>query len=226
MNDETVQLTPYTLKELKDYYKCCYADFSDETFESLVKRLELPLDKRLSAFSKGMKRQAIVVLALSSKTKYLLLDEAFDGLDPAMRKIIKQLITDELCDRNATMIVSSHNITEINELCDRAMLMHKGKVIFANDIDDIKSGFSKIQIAFKNKETKRENVEGAGVEVMDFKTFGSVAQIIARGSEDEVMQKLKWLNPEILEIVPLTLEEIFIYELEVRGYGKNILDEN
>lgn len=226
VNDETIQYSSLTLKDLKKYYAGYYADFSEEIFDRLTSKLNLPQNKRMSQFSKGMKRQAVVIAALACKTKYLMLDEAFDGLDPAMRKIIKTMIVDELIDRNATLIVSSHNVTEINELCDRAMLIHQGHLIFADEIDEIKSGFCKIQIAFANRQPNVEEFKNEGIDVMQFSALGSVAQVIARGSSDEIMAKLKLKDPVILELVPLTLEEIFIYELEVRGYGTDILKEN
>ncbi len=225
VNDETVQYSALTVKELGKYYKNYYADFSDDTYERLIKSLDLPQNKKLSAFSKGMKRQAIVAAALACRTKYIMLDEAFDGLDPTMRKIIKQLIVDEILDRRATLIVSSHNVTEISELCDRAMLIHKGKLIFADDIDEVKSGFAKIQIALKDGLFIREKAEQAGIEVMDFKSIGKVCTIIARGGREDILAKLAVFSPVVLELVPLTLEEIFIYEMEVRGYG-NIIDKD
>lgn len=225
VNDETVQYSAFTVKELGKYYKNHYDNFSDETYERLIKSLDLPENKKLSAFSKGMKRQAIVAAALACNTKYIMLDEAFDGLDPAMRKIIKQMIVDEMIDRQATLIVSSHNITEISELCDRAMLIHKGKLIFADDIDEIKSGFEKIQIVLKDGEFTREMAEQAGIEVMDFKAIGKVCTIIARGSREDILTKLAVFSPAVLELIPLTLEEIFIYEMEVRGYG-SIIDQD
>lgn len=226
VNDETIQYSTYTLKDLKNYYAGYYPEFSTEIFDRLTGKLNLPTNKRLSQFSKGMKRQAVVIAALACKTKYLMLDEAFDGLDPAMRKIIKTMIIDELIDRNATLIVSSHNITEINELCDRAMLIHQGNLIFADEIDQIKSGFCKIQIAFNDRQPDADSLRAAGVDIMQFSCVGSVAQVIARGVPDRIMPALKAMKPVILELVPLTLEEIFIYELEVRGYGADILKEN
>ena len=123
VNDETVQYARFTLDGLAKFYASYYDSFSFEIYERLVNQLQLPRNKRMSEFSKGMKRQAVVIIGLSCNTKYLLLDEAFDGLDPAMRRFIKQIIINELVDRQATMIVSSHNIVEINELCDRAMLI-------------------------------------------------------------------------------------------------------
>ena len=226
VNDETIQYSTYTLKDLKNYYKCYYPQFSEEVFDRLTDKLSLPQNKRMSQFSKGMKRQAVVVAALSCKTKYIMLDEAFDGLDPAMRKIIKTMIVDELMDRDAAMIVSSHNVAEINELCDRAMLIHQGHLIFAGEVDEIKSCFCKLQTSLGSRQMTKEMAEAAGLEVMQFSTLGSVAQLIVRGGAEDCLAKLKGLSPILLEAVPLTLEEIFIYELEVRGYGADILKEN
>lgn len=222
VNDETVQYSKFTLDGLAKYYASYYDSFSFAIYERLVKQLGLPRNKRMSEFSKGMKRQAVVIIGLSCNTAYLLLDEAFDGLDPAMRRFIKQIIINELIDRQATMIVSSHNIAEINELCDRAMLIHQGQMIFADEIDNIKSGFGKIQLARKNGAVTPEELKAAGLDVMQYNVTGSVAQAVVRGSETDITEKIGTFGCEIGEFIPLTLEEIFIYELEARGYGSDI----
>ncbi len=222
VNDETVQYARFTLDGLAKFYASYYDSFSFEIYERLVNQLQLPRNKRMSKFSKGMKRQAVVIIGLSCNTKYLLLDEAFDGLDPAMRRFIKQIIINELVDRQATMIVSSHNIVEINELCDRAMLIHQGQMIFADEIDNIKSGFGKIQLARKSGAVTSDELKNAGFDVMQYSVMGSVSQAVVRGSEEEITAKTNAFNCEISEFIPLTLEEIFIYELEARGYGSNI----
>lgn len=224
VNDETVQYAKFTLDGLAKYYASYYESFSFEIYERLVKQLQLPRNKRMSDFSKGMKRQAVVIIGLSCNTQYLLLDEAFDGLDPAMRRFIKQIIINELIDRQATMVVSSHNIVEINELCDRAMLIHQGQMIFADEIDNIKSGFGKIQLARKSGAVTPEELKNAGLEVMQYTVMGSVAQAVVRGSETDITDKLGAFGCEISEFIPLTLEEIFIYELEARGYGSNVIN--
>lgn len=222
VNDETVQYTKFTLDGLAAYYKSYYDSFSQETYERLAEQLKLPRGKRMSEFSKGMKRQAVVLIGLSCHTKYLLLDEAFDGLDPAMRRFIKQIIVDELVDRQATLVVSSHNITEINELCDRAMLIHQGQMIFADEIDKIRSGFGKIQLARKSGAVTEDELKGAGLDLVQYTAAGSVAQAVVRGAEAEIAEKTAPLGADIFEFIPLTLEEIFIYELEARGYGSSI----
>ena len=223
VNDETVQYTRFTLDGLAKYYASYYDSFSFEIYSRLAAQLQLPRNKRMSEFSKGMKRQAVVIIGLSCNTKYLLLDEAFDGLDPAMRRFIKQIIVNELIDRQATMVVSSHNIVEINELCDRAMLIHQGQMIFADEIDNIKSGFGKIQLARRSGAVTPEELKDAGLDVMQYSVMGSVAQAIVRGTEEDITAKINTINSEISEFIPLTLEEIFIYELEARGYGANII---
>lgn len=222
VNDETVQYAKFTLDGLAKYFASYYDSFSYEIYNRLVSQLQLPRNKRMSEFSKGMKRQAVVIIGLSCNTKYLLLDEAFDGLDPAMRRFIKQIIINELIERQATMVVSSHNIVEINELCDRAMLVHRGQMIFADEIDNIKSGFGKIQLARKSGAVTAEELKNAGFEVMQYSVMGSVSQAVVRGSEEEITKKMSVFGCEISEFIPLTLEEIFIYELEARGYGAEI----
>lgn len=219
VSDETVQFSRLSVNDLKGFFKLTYPRFDEEVFDELVTKLDLPRKKPLSQFSKGMKRQAIVAAALACRTKYILLDEAFDGLDPAMRKLIRTMIVDDIFDRGATLVVSSHNITEIGELCDRAMLLHKGEVIFAKDIDDVREGFEKVQIALPEGELDRSAIENAGVEVLSFKKLGRISTVVAKGEKADVTAKLSALSPAVLELVPLTLEEIFIYEMEVRGYA-------
>lgn len=222
VNDETVQYTKFTLNGLADYYAGYYESFSRETYERLAAKLELPRNKRMSEFSKGMKRQAVVLIGLSCHTKYLFLDEAFDGLDPAMRRYVKQIIVGELVDRNATMVVSSHNIPEINELCDRAMLLHRGQMIFADEIDRIRSGFGKLQLARKSGAVTEDELKSCGLDTVRYTAAGSVTQAVVRGERAEIAAKSEALGADISEWIPLTLEEIFIYELEARGYGSDI----
>ena len=219
INDETVQYADFTMKSLAKFFASFYETFSMELFDRLTKKLGLPTNRKLATFSKGMKRQAIVVAALSCGTKYLVMDEAFDGLDPAMRKMLKDIIVDEMLDRGATLVVSSHNVTEISELCDRAMLLHRGKLVFDDEIDSIRGGVCKVQIVRKNGEVSRETVEGLGLEVLTYSTTGIVTQAVIKGDEETILQKLAELETDYVETVPLTLEEVFIYELEARGYG-------
>lgn len=227
INDETVQFGKYTLKALKDYYKSYYPNFSEEMFEELRQRVNLPLNKKINTFSKGMKRQAIVIIGLACRTDYLLLDEAFDGLDPTMRIIVKKMLVDAMLDRQLTTVISSHNLKEINEVCDTAALLHNGKIIFSREIDSVMSSVHKIQVVFpKNAdgtspEYTREQLAEEGLDILHFDRNQSIYYIIAKGEMQELENFFAPKNPVLIELIPLSLEEIFIYELEVLGYDSN-----
>ena len=218
---ETVQFTGYTLKELKNFYKSYYPLFSEELFESLRQKINLPLNKKLSTFSKGMKRQAIVIVGIACRTEYLLLDEAFDGLDPTMRIIVKNIIFDAIVDRQTTFIISSHNLREISEICDTAAMMFDGKIIFCHETDDM-NGICKIQAAFPEVYEKEDFSE---LDLVSYKKNQSIYTLIVRNTREEAEDKLRSKNPAVLDIVPLTLEETFIYEMEAHGYDSGITKE-
>lgn len=222
INDETIQFSNFTLNELKNFYKGFYPNFSQELFEKLRNSINLPLNKKLSQFSKGMKRQAIVITALACQTDYLLLDEAFDGLDPTMRIIVKRMIVDAIIDRDLTTIISSHNLKEINEVCDTVALLHEGKIIFSKDLDSVKGNIHKIQTAFPEAYTAEDF---SGLQIMHFEKNQSIYYMIIKGDEDEIRKQLAPKNPLILDVIPLSLEEIFIYEMEVLGYDYNKIDK-
>ena len=230
INDETIQFTSFTLEELKNYYKSFYPKFSEELFEKLRSTINLPLKKKLNAFSKGMKRQAVVITALACQTDYLLLDEAFDGLDPTMRIIVKRMLVDAMIDRNLTTIISSHNLKEINEVCESVALLHQGKIIFSRDLDSVKGNIHKIQAVFNSADPEmpqyysKEELAGTGVEILHYEKNQSVYHLIARGEVDDIKKKLEPKKPIVLDIIPLSLEEIFIYEMEVLGYDYNAIE--
>ena len=225
VNDETVQYNAYTLGELSNMYRHFYDNFSHEIFDNLRGVLQLPLDKKLSAFSKGMKRQASLILGAACKTDYLFLDEVFDGLDPTMRIVIKKMLADTIKTDNLTVILSSHNLSEIDELCDCAGLIHSGKLVFNRQLGDMKAGkykIHKIQAAFDNDEA----VDFNDIDVLQIGKTGSITHIIAKGEANELREKISAHNPKILDILPLSLEEVFIHELEVLGYEYNRNDKD
>ncbi len=223
INDETVQFGSYTLLELKDFYKQFYPDFSEEIFEKLEGVVKLPMKKKISTFSKGMKRQAIVIIGLASCAPYLLLDEAFDGLDPTMRIIVKKMVVDAMCERELTVVISSHNLKEINEMCDTAALLHHGKIVFNRQLDSFKGNIHKIQAVFADRQrvfTKEDFKDMP--EILHFSNNQSIYHIIAKGDEETVRKALAPYNPIVADLIPLSLEEIFIYELEVLGYDSKV----
>ena len=167
-----------------------------------------------------MKRQAAVICGIACRTPYLFLDEAFDGLDPTMRIIVKQMLIDAMMDTGLTVIFSSHNLGEIDEFCDRVGLLHAGKVVFDRELDSVKGSVFKIQTAFDTPVTKEQL---SGVDILHMETSGSVTHIIARGEREEVRAAVERFSPKLYDEVPLSLEEIFIYEMEVLGYDSSKL---
>ena len=168
--------------------------------------------------SKGMQRQAALILALSTKPKYLFLDEIFDGLDPVVRQLVKKLLITAVTDNNATVMIASHNLRELEDVCDHIGLLHKGGVIMERELDDMKLGIHKVQIAF-NEDTEQSVFDGFNT--TKIKRQGNLFNITIRGDESEFMPKLEALNPVFLESLPLTLEEVFINEMEGAGYDIN-----
>ncbi|MBQ5317221.1 MAG: ABC transporter ATP-binding protein [Oscillospiraceae bacterium] len=215
INDETVQFGGFTLKGLKDYYKGFYPNFSDETFNELADRVKLPMNKKTDTFSKGMKRQAVVITGLAARTDYLLLDEAFDGLDPTMRIIVKRMLVDAMLDRQLTTVISSHNLKEINEVCDSVALIHQGKVIFSRDLDSVKGNIHKVQAAFPQEYSEADFRQN---DILHFERNQSIYYFIIKGSEENIRAAFEDMHPTLFDIIPMTLEEIFIYEMEGLGY--------
>ena len=231
VSDESSQFQKYTLGELRRFYKFYYPKFDSAKYVKLCKYVDLPFGEKLAKFSKGMKRRAILIAALATRPKYLLLDEAFDGIDPTMRIIMKQIDIDEMLDTGLTTVMSSHNLSETDDFCDRAGLLHKGKLIFDRNLDEVKDGIVKVQCAFDTAAVPPSFTAGACLDssnklgIMHAEKQGSLQYIIVRGAAAEVREALAEYSPVLLDIVPLTLEEIFIYEMELLGYSAAGLTE-
>ncbi len=215
INDETVQFGKFTLGSLREYYKGFYPKFSDQVFNELADKVKLPLNKKLDTFSKGMKRQSVVITGLASGADYLLLDEAFDGLDPTMRIIVRRMLVDAMIDRKLTTVISSHNLGEINEVCDAVALIHGGKVVFSRDLDSVKGNIHKVQAAFPVEYTEQDLMVPG---ILHYSRNGSIHYLIIKGSEEEIRAAFADKQPTLFDIIPMTLEEIFIYEMEGLGY--------
>lgn len=222
INDETVQYTDFTLPQLKRFYQQFYPNFSEDIFQRLQSAVALPTDRRISKFSKGMKRQAIVITAIACCTPYLLLDEAFDGLDPTMRIIVKRMLVDAMCERGLTVVISSHNLEEMGALCDAAALLHKGRILWGKQLDSLKGSVHKLQVAFADKNRTFTKDDFPSLDILHFDRNQSIYHIIVRGEEEAVRAALAPCHPVVADLVPLTLEEIFIYELEGLGYDSNV----
>lgn len=222
VSDDTAQFTGMTLLQMKDFVKAFYKTYNEEVFNSLWEILKLPMDKKLSDFSKGMRRQAVVICGLSACTEYLLLDEAFDGLDPAMRYAVKQMLVDAIIDRGVTVIISSHNLKEIEEFCDTVGLIHEGKVIFSRELDSVKGNIHKVQTSFPEEVSKEDFADIDNIEILSIKSSGSVTALVIKGSTEDIEKAMEGKNARFCDIIPLSLEEIFIYEMKGAGYNYEI----
>ncbi len=218
--------TPYffrntNLKEMAGFYEGLYPSFSRQRFDHLCNVFPISITSKIDNMSKGMQRQAALMLALSTNPKYLLLDEAFDGLDPVMRNVLKTLLIDGIENTGMTVIIASHNLRELEDLCDHVSLIHEGKLIFSNSLEAVKNSVHKVQVAFK---AQIPEIKFAQLNIVKCKKTGSLMQMIITGDEDEILAHLNSLDPVFCEIIQPTLEEIFIYEMEAVGYDvKNIL---
>lgn len=218
--DQPFFFSQYTIKQMAAFYKNIYSGWNDKRFESLSEVFEMSINKKIHTFSKGVQRQAAFLLALSTMPDILLLDEPMDGLDPVVRKKVKNLLIHDVAEREMTILISSHNLREIEDMCDHIGIIHKGKLLMEKELDDLKSDIHKIQIAYKGKvpESVMEQLNPVHLEKR-----GSVMLCIVRGNEEELTAKIRNSNPVIFDLLPLTLEEIFIYEMEDLGYAiKNI----
>ncbi len=204
-----------TVLSMADFYRRLYPDFDMEQLQTLGKIFPIGLDKRIDKMSKGMQRQAALMLALSSGAEFLLLDEAFDGLDPVVRGTLKSLLMTWAQDKGTTTIIASHNLRELEDLCDHVTLLHKGKAICSDDLESLRSGIHKVQAAFKTLPGEGELLK---MEVLKLQRTGSLLQMVIRGEREEILAKVEALEPIFAETIAPSLEEIFIFEMEVRGY--------
>lgn len=206
-----------TMNKMANFYRAFYPNFSYERYNSLVSKFGLDPKKRISSFSKGMKRQVAIICALSCRTKYLFFDETFDGLDPVMRNLVKNIIFDDICERQATAVITSHSLRELEDTCDQLTLLHKGGIIFESDVQNLKTSLFKVQAAF-NIDYDQKLFTDNGIEVLSFKKVGVVSNVIVRGDKEKVTEKISAYNPILLDILPLSLEEVFTFEMGALGY--------
>ena len=210
-----------TIKEMAEFFEGLYPTFDRARFDHLKSVFPISTTDKIDNMSKGMQRQAALMLALSTNPKYLLLDEAFDGLDPVMRSVLKELLIDGIETNRMTVIIASHNLRELEDLSDHIALIHQGQLLFSDSLEDVRSNFHKIQAAFK---VLPPEIKLHDLDIIKCEKMGSLLQMIIRGDETEIMQKINSLEPIFAEVIEPTLEEIFIYEMEAVGYDiKNLL---
>ncbi|MDD6268615.1 MAG: ABC transporter ATP-binding protein [Oscillospiraceae bacterium] len=219
--DELYFLAGANINRMEKMYKSLYPTFSEEKCRKLTKLFELDPKKPLNTFSKGMRRQAATLLALSIQPDYIFFDETFDGLDPVMRNLVKKLICEDVLERNATAVITSHSLRELEDICDQLALLHKGGIVLQSDVENLKTEQFKIQAAFR-KNYEKEDFEKIGIKVQNFTRQGTVINMIVKSDRETASAKLRSLDPVLLEILPLSLEEVFTYEMDALGYTFNL----
>ncbi len=207
-----------TAADCADYFAGVYQTFEKERFHKLVKDFGLDPTRRIAEFSKGMKRQVALLLGLCAGTDYIFCDETFDGLDPVKRQAIRSLLAEGMEDRGLTPVLTSHNLREIEDLCDHIGILHEGGVLLSEDIESMKLEIQKVQCVFEEDTEAQTIIRAMGARVMSDSVRGRLHTITLRGSRETIETMFRGIPTVFFEILPLTLEEIFISETEVAGY--------
>ena len=215
LSDEPYFLPHSSIEDMRNLFSSLYPTFDNEKFDKLLNLFGLPLRRKINTFSKGMQKQTSVLLGLSVCPKYLFCDETFDGLDPVMRHLVKRILMEDIAEQGTTVVIASHNLRELEDICDHIALLHKGKLLFQNDLDDMKLSIQKIQAVFTDEGAQEKLRE---LPLLNLERRGSMFTIVARGTRDEWEERLQAMHPQFYECIPLTLEEIFIAEMEENGY--------
>lgn len=198
------------------FYESVYDEFDEGRFLELLNTFELDKNRKIRTFSKGMKKQLSILLGVCSKVKYLYCDETFDGLDPVMRQAVKSLFAAEIADREFTPVIASHNLRELEDICDHVGLLHKGGVILSKDLEDLKSNIHKVQCVLADATDEQEVFNG--LDIVSIERRGRLITATLRGDKNSIIDKIASANPVFSEALPLSLEEIFISETGVIGY--------
>lgn len=202
------------INDMVRFYQQVYPDFSLERWEKLVPLFPLQPKMPIRRFSRGMKKHAAFMLALSFSPEVLVLDEPMDGLDPVARRKVWSLIFQDVAEHRSTVFVSSHNLRELEDVCDHVGILHKGEVVLERSLDEMQSNIFKLQMAFSNLPPVF-----TGLEILAQNQTGSVIQLVVRGDRDEILSQASRLDPLMVDVLPLSLEEIFIYELGGLDYA-------
>ena len=208
-------------RDMGQFYSKYYLKFDHARYAEMLERFGLDGRRKIQTFSKGMKKQLSVILGLCTNVPYLLCDETFDGLDPVMRQGIKSIFAKEMEERNLTLVIASHNLRELEDICDHIGLLHRGGVLLSRELVDLKCNLHRIQCV------PSENMEQSFHEFFDILKLeqrGRLYSMTVRGEKEEIFRKMGELLVVYFEVLPLSLEEIFISETEVTGYDiKNLI---
>ena len=214
--DDWYYFTQSSIRDMMRFYRGFYPDFSMERYEKLKEVFQLDEKRPIRRLSKGMQKQAAFWLALCCMPDYLILDEPVDGLDPVMRRQVWSLVLADVAQRGTTVLVSSHNLRELEDVCDHVGILSHGKVLIERSLSDLQENLVKMQVVFQEKEMP---ALPGDLEILHVSRVGRIHTLIVRGSATEVTNRLAAFGPILLEALPLTLEEIFIYELGGEDYA-------
>ena len=206
----------FSLLQMAKHYKTIYKNWSDTRFKTLYEYFKIDPKKSLNEMSKGMRRQASFILAFSSKPDVLVLDEPFDGLDPIVRRQVKNIILQDMASYGLTVVLSSHNLLEMENICDAISIMHKGEILYTNNINQMKHTHCKLQVAFK--ELPDESFYKT-LNVVQHSVQGRVITCIIEGDIENIEEKISKFDPLMYDILPITLDEMFAYEMGEIGYA-------
>ncbi len=213
--DEIFYFPSASLEEMRKYYKGFYPKFDDELFDRLYDVFQLPKKSPIRRFSKGMQKQAAFHLSICTRPDVLILDEPVDGLDPVMRRQVMSLILSDVAQRETTVLISSHNLRELEDICDHVGIMDKGNMLLEKSLASMQGNTVKLQIVGDAPE---------GLDILHCAASGRLKTLVVRGTPEEVQAKVATCKPAYFDILPLSLEEIFIYELGGVNYAvKDIL---
>ena len=202
-----------SIREMMDFYRSIYPHFDAERFKKLADVFGLDPKRQMRRLSKGMQKQAAFWIAVSLRPEILILDEPVDGLDPVMRRRIWSIIMADVAENGTTVLVSSHNLRELEDVCDSVGIMNKGKIMIERSLNELQENIVKIQLALPDGESLPE-----GLDILHKSNTGRLQSLIMHGTQEEITEKLQSAHPLFIDAVPLTLEEIFIYELGGADY--------
>ena len=214
--DEIFHFPQASILDMMRFYRGVYPGFDEKRFEQLREVFDLDVKQPMRRFSRGMLKQAAFWLAISMRPELLILDEPVDGLDPVMRRQVWALIMQDVAEYGTTVLISSHNLRELEDVCDHVGIMNKGKVLLERSLSELQENTVKMQIVFRGEGAPELP---AGLNLLHESHLGRVFTIIFRGNTQQITERLAALDPVYMEAVPLTLEEIFIYELGGADYA-------
>ena len=221
LSDDQYFFKSGTPRDMCRLYSTYYPGFDQAKWRVLMERFGLDIRRKNNTFSKGMKKQLSVLCGVCAGTKCLLCDETFDGLDPVMRQAVKAIFVREMGERGLTPVIASHNLRELEDICEHVGMLHRGGILFEKDLEEMKVNIHKIQCVIKVKTTLEQLREG--MDILAMENRGALYTFTVRGRREEVEAFLEKVSPFFYELLPLSLEEIFISETEVKGYDVKAL---